>query len=190
MLKDQFKNNLKRRSHDERENLWRSLKIVQDPLYRRLMSRVDYDLVLEIMRAEFENLNLNVDLKNSDENSNRLVGIYERFQSILHHLNNEKKDAIENDLTYAVNNVMCHFYYYFLDANGHKWPRISHPDRPIVTTYFFFPFDDTDATAEEAIAYDESTTGRGIYVQAHNGWVMGYDPLKNFATQGSTVYFK
>lgn len=166
------------------------MQIVQDPGYRRLKSKVDFDLVIQILHAEFESLNMEVDLKNSDENSRRLVAIYERFQSTLHRLNEEKKSSVESDLTCAVNNVMSHFHYFFLADHGHKWPRISHPDRPICNTYFSFPYPDTDAKTDEAIAYDESAERRGARVQANNGWVMGHDPLKNFATEGSMVYFK
>ena len=183
----EHKNKKQRVSHEKKEDLWRKLKIVQDPEYRRLMSTVDYDHVLEILKAEFENLNTENDLKNSDENSRLLIAIYERFQNTLNHLNEEIKARIELDITYAVNNVMSHFHYYFLAHDGHKWPRISHPDRPIVSGYFYFPFEDADVKTDEAIAYDES---KGKRVQAYNGWVMGDDPLKNCASQGSHVYFR
>lgn len=187
MILGEHKNKLQRTSHEQKENLWKQLKIVQDPRYRRLMSTVDFDLVLKILKTEFDQLNLNMDLKNSDENSRLIVDIYERFLRTLNHLNEKKCDEVEYDLTYAVNNVMSHFHYFFLAGDGHKWEKISHPDRPIVTSYFYFPFDDADVKTDEAIAYDE---GCGRLIQAYNGWVMGDDPLKNFASEGSQVYFR
>lgn len=153
------------------------------------MSSIDFDLVLTILKCEFENLNLDLDLKNSNDNSHVLISIYERFQNILYRQNEEIKSRIENDLINGVNNVMSHFHYYFLANEGHKWPKIS-PEKPVVTNYFYFPFENVNVTSDEAKAYDESENSDGLKIQAYNGWVMGDDPLKNFATEGSNIYFK
>lgn len=193
LLSVEHKAKKQRCSHEQKENLWRDLKIIQGPRYRRLASTIDFEHVQKILKCELEALNLDIDLKNSDENSRLLIGIYERFYDTLHHLNEEVKASVERDLTYAVNNVMSHFFYYFLDNNGHKWPKISHPDRPIVTSYFYYPFEDADVKTDEAIAYEEEhdeASSRSANIQAYNGWVMGDDPLKNFASLGSHVYFK
>lgn len=46
---------------------------------------------------------------------------------------------------------------------------------------------DNLVTLDEQCAYDQQTAER---IHAHNGWVMGDDPLKNFASPESFVYFR
>lgn len=173
-------------THEWRESLWSKLAIIQDAQYRRLASTVDFGLVSQILDAELQDLDPNSDIKNSDYNSSLLVRVYERFKNTLQRLNDHIKGQVEENLTYGVNNVMSHFYYHFLDPNGPKWTKISQKS-PLVSMYFYFPLPDADVAADETLAYDQQS---GLKIQAHNGWVMGDDPLKNFAAPESNVYFK
>lgn len=174
-------------NHEKRENEWKKLKIIQDPEYRRLKSKVDLTVVENILKVELQQLNLDLDIKNSDENSRFLVQVYERFQHELYKQNDQIKQQIENYLTEGVNNVISNVYYHFFAHDGPKWTKVTPFDTPIVRDYFYFAFPDDNVKSDELKAY-EKTTGERIH--AHNGWVMGDDPLRNFANPDSTVYFR
>ena len=141
---------------------------------------------LNILTFEFESLNLDQDLKNSNENSQFLINIYEKFQSELHRINDEVRHRIEGYLTEGVNNVIASTFYFFFAHDGPKWAEVT-KEQPIVRTYFYFPFKDASVSSDEEHSLNPETAVR---IQAHNGWVMGDDPLKNFAGEESTVYFR
>ncbi|CAF0868627.1 unnamed protein product [Brachionus calyciflorus] len=182
---DQFKpNSTNLLSHSEKNSLWDDLKIIQDKEYKRFGSTVDFDHVLKILKFEFQNLKFDLDL-NSNENSKIIVDIYERINWILSHQNEKIRQDINNYLTEAVNNVISNYYYFFFAQDGPKWKEIN-KEQPIVRTYFYFPFDDKCVGDDEKM----SMAPEGVRIQAHNGWVMGDDPLRNFAEEGSLVYFR
>jgi glycogen debranching enzyme len=174
--------------NEEKEKEWQQLRILQDKQYRRLMSTIDHDLVKRILAIEFERLNLNLDLKNSDENSQFLVRIYEQFQHELQKQNEQVRSHIESCLTEATNNVISNMYYHFFAHDGPRWPKVDRK-HPIVFTYFYYPFGDGEsAKANEETAFESAANAERV--QAHNGWVMNDDPLRNFASEDSFVYLK
>uniref|UniRef100_A0A8C1BBY1 Amylo-alpha-1, 6-glucosidase, 4-alpha-glucanotransferase a n=1 Tax=Cyprinus carpio carpio TaxID=630221 RepID=A0A8C1BBY1_CYPCA len=58
---------------------------------------------------------------------------------------------------------------------------------PLVTRYFTFPFE--EATFEQDLELMNQPE-KSCHFLAHNGWVMGDDPLRNFAEPGSNVYIR
>jgi glycogen debranching enzyme len=183
---NEFKNQLAIIRSMNKEQEWNKLKIIQDSHYRRLMSSIDEQLVKNILKVEFQHLNLSQDIKNSNDNSQLIVNIYERFCHELNKQNERIKHTIYSYLDEAANNVVSNTYYHFIAHDGPKWRKVT-KDQPIVRTYFYFPFDDTNAKNDELVAFDKT---KNIRIQAHNGWVMGDDPLKNFASKESNVYFR
>lgn len=47
--------------------------------------------------------------------------------------------------------------------------------------YFTYPFKELTVEEEEAMIHQPD---KACYFMAHNGWVMGDDPLRNFAEPG------
>lgn len=181
---DEFKS--KPRNYAQRDVEWQRLVIVQDPQYRRLSSSVDADVVRDILRSELEHLNLEQDL-NSNENSQFVFNVYARFYNELNRRNEQIKSETYDHLNEAVNNVILNVQYHFF---AHQGPRWQHVDlkHPIAFSYFYFPFKSVSVGGDEALAVEGGDAS--LRIQAHNGWVMNDDPLKNFATKGSLVYIK
>ena len=173
-------------AHEIKEIEWQKLVIMQDSQYRRLMSSVDLKLVAHILNLEFTNLDFGSDLKNSDYNSRHLVSIYERFFNVLSHKNEEIRRKIEGFLDEAVNNVVANFVYHFIDSKGPRWSKVT-KQTPLAPAYFYFPFTNEPVKASEKRAFDPNDSLR---IQAHNGWVMNDNPLRNFASKESTVYLQ
>ena len=183
---DQVKNEPKKCLNEkQKKSEWNKLMIVQDKEFRRLTASVNFDLVLDLLSIEFESLRLDLDLINSNENSDLLIRVYEKFSIILNQKNEDIKSKINEYLTEAVNNVISNYYYFFFAPDGPKWSEIN-KEQPIVRTYFYFPFQDDCVLGDEKKMFSDD----GLKIQAHNGWVMGDDPLRNFADESSTVYFR
>ncbi|KAM5256191.1 glycogen debranching enzyme isoform 3-T3 [Ctenodactylus gundi] len=53
--------------------------------------------------------------------------------------------------------------------------------------YFTFPFEEMALSTEESMIH---VPNKACFFMAHNGWVMGDDPLRNFAEPGSDVYLR
>ncbi|KAM9238355.1 glycogen debranching enzyme isoform 3-T3 [Leptosomus discolor] len=53
--------------------------------------------------------------------------------------------------------------------------------------YFTYPFKELTVEEEETMIHQPD---KACYFMAHNGWVMGDDPLRNFAEPGSNVYLR
>lgn len=55
-----------------------------------------------------------------------------------------------------------------------------------VISYFTLPKEKMTVEQEEEVMH----TAKGAFSMAHNGWVMGDDPLRNFAEPGEGSYQK
>ena len=166
-------------NYEKKEAEWRKLKIVPDPKWRRLMASVDSKTVEDIFKAEIE-----LGVYQNDELMSKVM---DKFQQELNKKNENAKNLIENYLTEAVENVLCNVRYHFFAQDGPKWQQIN-KDKPLVRNYFYFEqFPDETVQLNEQRAYEKQSAER---IHAHNGWVMGDDPLKNFASEESTVYFR
>lgn len=149
------------------------LHIIQDPEYRRFKSTVDMELALRIFAPT------------PTSSESEIQNCCERFRQCLSQLNNAKKTEIEMHFCAAVENVLSAVRYERLNFNGPKLKEVS-AVHPLVPQYFLNY--GKDSTLEE----DEKLMDSPMccYIMAHNGWVMGDNPLKNFAEPGSNVYLR
>lgn len=121
--------------------------------------------------------------------SGTLSRVYERFEQELEAKNRAARQTIDVYLTEAVENVLSNVRYHFFAHDGPQWQQVS-KDKPLVRCYFYYApsfADEENVWRDEERAYDKQYAER---IHAHNGWVMGDDPLKNFAGPESTVYFR
>lgn len=156
-----------------------SVQLIQDPNYVPLGCKVDFDAAVAkfyVQRPE----------KCSSYES-QLTEAVKEFEKHLEKLNQEKESRIQHFLADAVGNCLANAGYHFLDPNGPRWKKISEVT-PIVWRYFTeHPFR-TLTPQEEIDQVDVPEVG--CHFKACNGWIMGDDPLRNFAEPGSMVYFK
>ncbi|XP_075473238.1 glycogen debranching enzyme isoform X1 [Ascaphus truei] len=149
------------------------LAITQDPEYRRLGCGVD----------------MNTALSTFVPHSNGPAAIDECcswFRKRLEELNAEKQRQTNFHQEQAVNCVLGNVLYERLAGHGPKLGPITRKD-PIVTSYFTFTFKEMTLAEEEPLMH---APDKACYLMAHNGWVMGDEPLKNFAEPGSNVYLR
>ena len=150
------------------------IKIIQDQEYRRLKSSIDYTSALKLIEDNFQIISLE-----SIENTCEFL----RQKIIL--ANNEVKSLIDNHLNSAIENVIQGVRYERLQHDGPKIVELT-INLPLVTQYFTYD-GPLDLVEEEQMMFDSEF---GKFFMAHNGWVMGDDPLRNFAESGSNVYIR
>ncbi|KAM8930067.1 glycogen debranching enzyme isoform 1-T1 [Pelodytes ibericus] len=151
----------------------KQLMIIQDPEYKRLGCSVNMDSALNTFIP----------------NSNGPAAIEECcnwFRKRLEELNAEKLKQMNFHHDQAVNCILGTLTYERLAGHGPKLGAVTKKD-PIVTSYFTFPFGSMPLAEEEPMMHQPS---KACYFMAHNGWVMGDDPLKNFAGPDSNVYLR
>ncbi|KAF7223093.1 glycogen debranching enzyme isoform X2 [Nothobranchius furzeri] len=151
----------------------KGLKILQDPEYRRHGSTVDMDSALETF----------VPHSSSPQHIEECCGW---LKQRLTELNEEQYQIVHQHQEQAVNCVLGNIVYERLADHGPKLGPITRK-HPLVTRYFTFPYEDTPLEQElELLDQPEKM----CHFLAHNGWVMGDDPLRNFAEPGSNVYLR
>uniref|UniRef100_A0A8B9S668 Glycogen debranching enzyme n=1 Tax=Apteryx owenii TaxID=8824 RepID=A0A8B9S668_APTOW len=149
------------------------LQIVQDPNYKRLGCTVDMDIALATFIPH----------------SNGPAAIEECcnwFRKRIEELNAEQYRQTNHHQEQAVNCLVGSVVYERLAGHGPKLGPITRK-YPLVTRYFTYPFKDLTVEEEETMIHQPD---KACYFMAHNGWVMGDDPLKNFAEPGSNVYLR
>ncbi|XP_061784636.1 glycogen debranching enzyme [Nerophis lumbriciformis] len=151
----------------------KGLHIVQDVHYRRYGSTVHMDSALEAF----------VPRSSSPRDVEECCGL---LREKLQQLNEEQQHIVHQHLEQAANCIVGNITYERLAEHGPKLGPISKRD-PLVTRYFTFPYQDMTLEEEMQLLDQPEKTCNFL---AHNGWVMGDDPLRNFAEPGSNVYIR
>ncbi|XP_035698387.1 glycogen debranching enzyme-like isoform X2 [Branchiostoma floridae] len=153
------------------------LTVVQDPAYRRLMSSVDLGRALTIF---------NVERTDAETEKERIQKCSEAFRKHLEKLNADVTRDLQHHLKAAVENCGKGVGYERLDGQGPKLGPVTR-EKPLVTEYFRLLNGQNDSwQADEKLMNKKDAR----HILAHNGWVMGDDPLRNFAEAGSNVYLR
>ena len=138
-----------------------ALTLIQDPDFKRFGTTIDFSVAKRIC----------------GEDTRRLIGL-------LQELNHDMEQKILRDLHDAVDNVIKGAEYERLDPCG---PGLICCDREHpLTTRYFTSIPETSLESLELKMFSPE----GSKLMAHNGWVMGLDPTTDFASPGSTVYFR
>ncbi|CAK9302640.1 unnamed protein product [Gordionus sp. m RMFG-2023] len=164
-------------SHSSQITSNTELELLPHPHFARMGSSVDMKLALAIFNKPHQTAN----------EADRIEICCNEFRNKLHNLNHAKWEEMESHLRSAAEAVVRNCRYYYLDGNGPKWPEVS-METPIVYKYFTHPYDDMPIEREEVEIINDSE--KGLYIMAHNGWVMNDDPLKNFAGPDSNVFLR
>ncbi|KAI1280935.1 Glycogen debranching enzyme [Halotydeus destructor] len=152
-----------------------NINVVQDAEYRRYKSTID-------MRGVFAMFGINGKKPSEGE----VGAMCCELRSKLEHANSEITSRVNSHLNAAVENVASAVRYERLQHDGPKIKYVSR-EHPLVPQYFTFFMEDMELEKEERLIYDSKAN---VYFMAHNGWVMDYDPLKNFASPDSHVYIR
>lgn len=157
----------------------RLLRLIQDPDYRRLATRVDMDLALRIY---------NVYRGDCFDEESRIRRCTEEFKLALDGLNVEVANELRDHLTAAVDNCIAGIRYFRVQKDG---PGIREVSERFPLVYRYFTTGDIRccSTLKECERTMYENDGGGKYLMVHNGWVMNADPLQNFAAD-SRVYLR
>ncbi|THD22434.1 Glycogen debranching enzyme [Fasciola hepatica] len=110
----------------------------------------------------------------------------DQLRAKLLQLNADKKREVDGHIEVAIQNVLANASYRFYDSYGLKLGTVT-MDTPIMWKYFYHPKEKiADVHQAEALL----NTCDAPRIMAFNGWVMGDDPLRNFAESNSNVYLR
>ncbi|XP_035993698.1 glycogen debranching enzyme isoform X1 [Fundulus heteroclitus] len=151
----------------------KGLKIIQDPEYCRYGNTVDMDSALETFIPQ----------SSSPQHIEESCGW---LKQRLTELNKEQYHIVHQHQEQAVNCIVGNIVYERLADHGPKLGPITRKS-PLVTSYFTFPY--VEMTLDQEMEF-LSQPDKMCHFLAHNGWVMGDDPLRNFAESGSNVYLR
>ncbi|CAL8310961.1 unnamed protein product [Merluccius merluccius] len=151
----------------------KQLRVVKDPQCRRFGNTVDMKTALNLFRPH----------SNSPSDIQECCNW---FKKRLEDLNLECYKKMAYHAEQATNCIVGTVVYERLAEDGPKLGPVTRMD-PLVTRYFTFPFDELTFDQEMQLMSQED---QARHLLAHNGWVMGDDPLRNFAEPGSQVYLR
>ncbi|XP_071505921.1 glycogen debranching enzyme-like [Diadema antillarum] len=152
------------------------VSIIQDPNYKRLGSTIDMNKAMA---------NFNTDRPGAPDQESRIEQCCEELRGHLQRLNSHMAHEMEEDLRHAVNNLVSNVRYHYLEEGGPRLREVT-GEHPLVKKYFRHHGPDSDIESEEALM----DTDKAPFLMVSNGWVMGDDPLKNFAESTSKVYLR
>ncbi|GAA6112139.1 glycogen debranching enzyme-like [Tachysurus ichikawai] len=148
------------------------LKIIQDPEFKRFGNTVDMKVALDMFGRHTNSLSA-------------MQVCCDMFKKSLEKLNLEFYKEMHSHHEKAVNCIVETVRYERLAKNGPKLGSVS-KKHPLVQRYFTFPFEDMSMEKEELLLQN---AGDACHLQAHNGWVLADDPLRNFAEPGGSLIF-
>lgn len=151
----------------------KGIKIIQDPNYGRYGNTVDMDSALETF----------VPHSSSPAHIEECCGW---LSQRLNELNAEQHHITTQHQEQATNCVVGNVLYERLADHGPKLGPVTRKN-PLVTRYFTYPYEDMTLEQEMQLLDQPEKL---CHFLAHNGWVMGDDPLRNFAEPGSNVYIR
>ncbi|XP_060552915.1 glycogen debranching enzyme-like isoform X1 [Ruditapes philippinarum] len=155
----------------------KKLELIQDPRYERNGCRIDMDVALKLY---------NTDRPGAINREQRIKKCCEFLKGDLDAINKERLDALHDHLNTAVNNFMANIRWRFLNEDGPKIKQVTERE-PLMHDYFIVSKKYTGSVGSEETHMNGDG---GKYVFACNGWVMGDDPLRNFAESGSNIYLR
>jgi glycogen debranching enzyme len=97
----------------------------------------------------------------------------EAFRKTLEDYNNKIRAEVDGMMNYAIDNALAGTRYERVQNDGPKFRTIDIP-HPLFVPYFTHT-NAENATLEEAEKMMHEEAGK--FFMAHNGWVMGHDPL-------------
>ncbi|OQV14546.1 Glycogen debranching enzyme [Hypsibius exemplaris] len=100
--------------------------------------------------------------------------------------NGERYTTVQSHLSAALNGISGSVWYERMQQDGPHYGAVSR-EHPLVAPYFHTFEQFSTLEAAEAAMKDSH---RGRLIMAHNGWVMSFDPLKNFAASDCNVYLR
>ncbi|CAJ0581715.1 unnamed protein product, partial [Mesorhabditis spiculigera] len=153
------------------------VKLLVDPEWRRFGRTVDVDAVATELRARHGGRPPNVD--ELDQYLNELRG---RLNS----MNDEGAKYSWEILMNALQAILGHISYERVEGHG---PRkgLVREDEPLLCDYFLHLEPVNSWEEDEKLAYIPEKAEK---LMAFNGWVMGLDPMQNFALSSSEVYIR
>uniref|UniRef100_A0A673H322 Glycogen debranching enzyme n=1 Tax=Sinocyclocheilus rhinocerous TaxID=307959 RepID=A0A673H322_9TELE len=168
---EQFRTLLQTKSDRSKTEGKQQLKIIQDPQFRRFGNTVDMNSALETFVPH---------------GPGAIEDCCNWLRRRLEELNGEQYHEIKHHQEQATNCIADTVSYERLADHGPKLGPVTRK-HPLVTRYFTFPFE--EATLEQDLELMNQPE-KSCHFLAHNGWVMGDDPLRNFAEPGSNVYIR
>uniref|UniRef100_A0A671UB96 Glycogen debranching enzyme n=1 Tax=Sparus aurata TaxID=8175 RepID=A0A671UB96_SPAAU len=151
----------------------KGLKIIQDQMYHRYGNTVDMNSALETF----------IPHSSSPQHIEECCGW---LRQKLNELNDEQYQIVHQHEEQAANCIVGNVLYERLADHGPKLGPVNRKN-PLVTRYFTFPYQDMTLEQEMQLL---DQPDKMCHFLAHNGWVMGDDPLRNFAEPGSNVYLR
>ncbi|XP_048845065.1 glycogen debranching enzyme isoform X2 [Brienomyrus brachyistius] len=149
------------------------LRIIQDPQFRRYGNTVDMNTAL-------------ISFMPHGDSASAIEECCTWLRNRLKEINDEQFKDMQCHQEQAANCIVGNVVYERIADHGPKLGPVSRKD-PMVTRYFTFPFEETSLEGDLQLMQQPD---KACHFLAHNGWVMGDDPLRNFAEPGSNVYLR